>query len=89
MAGRFKIQITGGSMSVIQEKPTKEVLAPDAPHIAHECLDLTRLLNAQGYLWNSGCKAGVHSGWTFIDAEDEAVARLAVPALVPQSGSHR
>jgi hypothetical protein len=56
----------------------------ETPHTAHECLDLIKLLNAQGYLWNFewGCKAGIHSGWTFMDAEDEALARLAVPPLV-------
>ena len=56
----------------------------ETPHTAWECLDLIKLLNAQGYLWNFdwGCKAGVHSGWAIIDAENEAQARLVVPPLV-------
>ena len=56
----------------------------ETPHTASECLDLIKLLNAQGYLWNFdwGCKAGIHSGWTIIQAESEAQARLAVPPLV-------
>ena len=56
----------------------------ETPHTASECLDLIKLINAQGYLWNFdwGCEAGIHSGWAIIDAENEAQARLAVPPLV-------
>jgi len=56
----------------------------ETPHTVPECLDLVKLLNAQGYLWNFdwGCKAGIHSGWVIIEAENEAQARLAVPPLV-------
>ena len=56
----------------------------ETPHTASECLDLIKVLNAQGYLWNFdwGCKAGIHSGWTIIHAENEAQARLVVPPLV-------
>ena len=56
----------------------------ETPHTASECLDLIKLLNAEGYLRNFdwGCKAGIHSGWVIIDAENEAQARLAVPPLV-------
>ena len=56
----------------------------ETPHTASECLDLIKLLNAQGYLWNFdwGCKAGIHSGWAIIGAENEAQARLVVPPLV-------
>ena len=56
----------------------------ETPHAGEECLDLIKVLNAQGYLWNFdwGCKAGVHSGWAIITAENEAQARLAVPPLV-------
>jgi hypothetical protein len=56
----------------------------ETPHTASEGLDLIKLLNAQGYLWNFdwGCEAGIHSGWAIIDAENEAQARLAVPPLV-------
>src|SRR5262249_11292550 len=56
----------------------------ETPHTGQECLDLIKLLNAQGYLWNFdwGCKTGIHSGWIIIDAENEAQARLVVPPLV-------
>ena len=56
----------------------------ETPHTVPECLDLVKLLNAQGYLWNFdwGCEAGIHSGWVIIEAENEAQARLAVPPLV-------
>jgi len=56
----------------------------ETPHTGEECLDLIKVLNAQGYLWNFdwGCKAGIHSGWAIIEAEDEAQARLVVPPLV-------
>jgi hypothetical protein len=56
----------------------------ETPHTASECLDLIKVLNAQGYLWNFdwGCKAGIHSGWAIIGAENDAQARLVVPPLV-------
>ena len=56
----------------------------ETPHTASECLHLIKLLNAQGYLWNFdwGCNAGIHRGWTIIQAENEAQARLVVPPLV-------
>ena len=56
----------------------------ETPHTSSECLDLIKLINAQGYLWNFdwGCEAGIHSGWAIIDADNEQEARLAVPPLV-------
>ena len=56
----------------------------ETPHTGAECLDLIKLINAQGYLWNFdwGCEAGIHSGWAIIEAESETQARLAVPPLV-------
>jgi hypothetical protein len=56
----------------------------ETPHTGSECLDLVKLVNAQGYLWNFdwGCEVGIHSGWAIFEAEDEAQARLAVPPLV-------
>ena len=56
----------------------------ETPHTSSECLDLIKMINAQGYLWNFdwGCEAGIHSGWAIIQAESEAEARLAVPPLV-------
>jgi hypothetical protein len=56
----------------------------ETPHTGEECLDLIKVLNAQGYPWNFdwGCKAGIHSGWAIIEAENEAQAGLVVPPLV-------
>ena len=56
----------------------------ETPHTGEECLDLIKVLNAQGYLWNFdwGCKVGIHSGWAIIEAENDAQARLLVPPLV-------
>jgi hypothetical protein len=56
----------------------------ETPHTASECLDLIKVLNAQGYLRNFdwGCEAGTHSGWAIVDAGSEVQARLAVPPLV-------
>jgi hypothetical protein len=56
----------------------------ETPHTGSECLDLIKLINAQGYLWNFdwGCEDGIHSGWAIILADNGAQARLAVPPLV-------
>ena len=56
----------------------------ETPHTAEECLDLIKVLNAQGYLWSfdCGCKGGIHSGWAIIEAENVAQARLVIPPLV-------
>ena len=56
----------------------------ETPHSAENCLALIEEVHAQGYLSNFdwGCKAGVHTGWVIIEAENEAQARMAVPPLV-------
>ena len=56
----------------------------ETPHREQDCLDLVRLLNAQGYLthFDWACMNGTHMGWAVIEAENEAEARLAVPPLV-------
>ncbi len=56
----------------------------ETPHSDANCLALLEALNARGYLNNFdwGCKAGVHSGWAIIEAENEAQASLSVPPLV-------
>lgn len=56
----------------------------ETSHEAQACLNLFRLLDAQGYLthFDWGCMSGVHTGWAIIDAENEAQARLVVPPLV-------
>jgi hypothetical protein len=56
----------------------------ETPHDSAECLSLVTQVRAMGYLhhFEWGCKAGVHTGWAIIEAEDEKQARLAVPPLV-------
>jgi hypothetical protein len=56
----------------------------ETPHTASDCQMLVDQVYAMGYLYHFdwGCKAGVHSGWAIIEAENEADARLAVPPMV-------
>jgi hypothetical protein len=56
----------------------------ETPHTGAECVELLDQILAMGYLhhFDWGCKAGVHSGWAIIEAEDDRQARLAVPPLV-------
>ncbi len=56
----------------------------ETPHTAQDCKLLVEQVYATGYLYHFdwGCKAGVHSGWAIIEAENEAQARLAVPSIV-------
>ena len=56
----------------------------EIPHEEQNCLDLIRLLRAQGDLANFewGCRNGVHTGWAIITADNEAEARLVVPSLM-------
>jgi hypothetical protein len=56
----------------------------ETPHTAAECVELLDQILAMGYLhhFDWGCKAGVHSGWAIIEAENDGQARLAVPPLV-------
>jgi hypothetical protein len=61
----------------------------ETPHTDENCLALIDELNARGYLthFDWGCRAGVHTGWAIIEAENESQARLAVPPLV-RGGAH-
>ncbi len=56
----------------------------ETPHEVEECLMLFSQLRAMGdlYHFDWGCKAGVHSGWAIIEAENEQPAHLAVPPLI-------
>ena len=56
----------------------------ETPHTKENCLSLIDEVHAQGYLSNFdwGCRAGVHTGWIVVEAEDEEQARMAVPPLV-------
>ncbi len=56
----------------------------ETPHTAEDCHRLVGQIYASGFLYHFdwGCKAGVHSGWAIIEAENEAQARLAVPSMM-------
>jgi hypothetical protein len=73
-----------GSINLSQKERNMDRYLIETPHTSEECLDLIKVLNAQGYLWNFdwGCKVGIHSGWAIIEAENDAQARLSVPPLV-------
>ncbi len=66
------------------ERITMEKYLIETPHSAQDCKLLVDQIYAMGYLYHFdwGCKAGVHSGWAIIEAEDEAQARLVVPSIV-------
>ena len=56
----------------------------ETPHTEQDCKLLIDQIYAMGYLYHFdwGCKAGIHSGWAIIEADNEADARLAVPPMV-------
>ena len=56
----------------------------EIPHAEQNCVELIRLLRAQGDLGNFewGCQSGVHTGWGLITADNEAEACLVVPPLM-------
>jgi len=76
--------MTNGRINFSQKERTMDRYLIETPHTGEECLDLIKVLNAQGYLWHFdwGCKAGIHSGWAIIEAENQAQALLVVPPLV-------
>jgi hypothetical protein len=56
----------------------------ESTHELHECVPILQEVAAAGYLYNFdwGCKAGVHTAWAIIEAENEQQAALAVPPLI-------
>ena len=56
----------------------------ESPHSPPECDRVVKAVFAMGYLLNFdwGCKAGVHTGWVTIEAEDEKQAILVVPPFL-------
>ena len=56
----------------------------ESPHLVQECDKALQATFAMGYLHNFdwGCKAGVHTGWVTIEAEDEKQAILVVPPFL-------
>jgi len=56
----------------------------ESPHSGEQCLDILKQAVAAGYVthFEWGCKAGRHTGWIILEAENEAQALLAVPVLV-------
>jgi hypothetical protein len=56
----------------------------ESAHQPKDCKLIIIQIKAAGYLYHFdwGCKAGVHSGWAIIEAENEAQALLVVPPLL-------
>ena len=56
----------------------------EIPHAEQNCLDLIRLLRAQGDLasFEWGCQSGVHTGWGVITAGNETEACIVIPPLM-------
>jgi len=56
----------------------------ESHHSPPECEKAVKAVFAMGYLLNFdwGCKAGVHTGWVTIGAEDEKQAILVVPPFL-------
>ena len=55
----------------------------ESPHTTHECKLAVKLVQSMGFLnsFDWGCKDGIHTGWTVIEAENAAQALGVVPAL--------
>jgi len=56
----------------------------ESSHTGEDCLRILKDFLSAGYLahFEWGCKAGHHIGWAMIEAENEAEARMVVPALI-------
>ena len=56
----------------------------ESAHTAEDCSHALKQVEALGFLthFEWGCKAGVHSGFAIIEAENEAQALMVVPSLV-------
>ena len=56
------------------------------PHIPEECTDaLDSVLAVSHELLNRfdwGCKAGDHTGWAVVEAQNEATARMLLPTSI-------
>lgn len=55
-----------------------------SPHTAEDCAKVIKLTLAIGYLthYHWGCKAGVHTAWAMIEADNEKEALLSVPTVI-------
>ncbi len=56
----------------------------ESPHLADDCNNALTQVLYLGYIthYNWGCKAGVHTGWAIIEADNESEALLTVPAYI-------
>lgn len=55
-----------------------------SPHTKEDCTKVVKLTLAIGYLthYHWGCKAGDHTAYAFIEAENEQEALLSIPTVV-------
>jgi hypothetical protein len=54
----------------------------ESTHTAEDCQHVVEAFIIYGHIMNFdwGCQVGVHSGWAIVEAENESMARLSVPA---------
>ena len=55
-----------------------------SPHTHQECTMVVKQTLAIGYLTHFywGCKSGDHTGYAFLDAENESEALLSIPTVI-------
>ncbi|HTY11861.1 MAG TPA: hypothetical protein VMF88_12405 [Bacteroidota bacterium] len=55
----------------------------ESPHTKDDCYHVVKQVEALGYLthFEWGCSSGNHTGFTIIEAENEAQARMVVPSM--------
>jgi hypothetical protein len=54
----------------------------ESTHTTEDCHHVVEQFIIYGHILNFdwGCQVGVHSGWAIVEAENESMARLSVPA---------
>lgn len=59
-----------------------------SPHTHEECTMVIKQTLAIGYLTHFywGCKSGDHTGYAFIEAENEKEALLSIPTMIRNKG---
>jgi hypothetical protein len=73
----------GAESGPAKEKTMNRYLV-ESVHNEEECHHVVEQFVYYGYImhFDWGCKAGVHSSWAIVEAEDEHEALLSVPAFM-------
>ena len=55
----------------------------ESPHTKEDCVKAIQYVEAAGYLthFHWGCKAGDHTGYAILDAENKAEVMMVVPTM--------